>query len=176
MRDDDDEYQALVATTPRKTYTMPDAWIGDRAEALWKVSISFAFVTEEMLRGREDRSHFATILEMDMDHLLDLPEDDPKRLKRERAIEVVSIQIEEFDNMIWAAGEAIRRLAKRVDLQPEELVAYAPAQWKQRLDWERHPYPAGDTFDEENLQKLIDTYYKWFSHQWPDKEVRNECA
>lgn len=165
-RGDDDELNALISTTPKKSYVMRDAWMVDRYHAIRTVSLVYWLMTEETLREREKMLHHTTILESSVRLA-----DEPKRLK---VIELVGKMIEEHDNLLWAASEAIRQLATAVKLQPRELLVFVPEHVKGRLNLQRHTYD--NQVDEAILQKMVKSYFKGFSVHWPDLDIPDESS
>ena len=166
IRDDDDEYHAVVNSTPRKSYHMRDTWMVDRHEALWRISTIYWLVTEEALREKAERRQLELILKLDDGGILSLDNNDPKKEKRIRVLEILDLEMREYGNLIWAYSEAIKRLSEAVKLKPEELLAYAHEKVKQRLEWPRYDYDC--VVDEENLQKVTDKFYGEFAGYWPD--------
>jgi|GEM_PF-5340575 len=160
-RGDDEELEAIFSTASRKIYRMTDAWITDRYDAIWKISVVYWLFTEELLREREELCHRATIYKFNVDY-----GDESQRQKLSKVLEIINAMITEHDNLIWAVSEAIRQLAKTVELAPTDLLARASESAKERLNWQRHDYD--DQADETILSDMVNKYYQGFAAYWPD--------
>ncbi len=166
-RGDDEDLEALVRSTAKKTYTMRDAWLVDRFDAIWRISVVYWLVTEELLREREEKLHLLSILLSDSGRIMKLSDDDLTKQKRNRAIVILDEQLVEYACILWAVGQAIQRLALLVQLQPSELLAYTPPAVKERLMLEHGQL--NDQAGENQFQQVIDMYYKLFAAYWPDQ-------
>jgi len=164
-RGDDEELEALVRSTAKKTYTIRDVWMVDRFDAIWRISVIYWLTTEELLREREENQHLLSILRCDTAGFLKLDVDDPTRQKRCKAIEHLCEQLDEHDSLLWAVAQAILKLAKVIQLQPAELLVYTPPAVKDRLAIK---HPQLDQASENQLQQMIDVYYRSFAAYWPD--------
>lgn len=164
-RGDDEELGALLRSTAKKTYTMRDAWMVDRFDAIWRISVVYWLTTEELLRTRGENQHLLRILKSDTAEFLNLDVDDPTRQKRVKAIEHLCEQLGEHDSLLWAVAQAIVKLAEIIQLKPAELLVYTPPAVKDRLAIK---HPQLDQASENQLQQMVGMYYRLFAAYWPD--------
>lgn len=163
-RGDNQDLEFIFRTAPRKTYTMPDDWITDRYEAIWKISVVYWIITEELLREQEELSHRVTIYKFNVEY-----GDQSQRQKWSKALEIINSMITENDNLIWAASESIRQLAKIVELDPRDLLARASESVKERLNWQHHNLDTQT--DQITLSEKVDMYFQTFLAYWPTANI-----
>lgn len=172
-RGDGNELKTLKASTVRKTYTMPDAWMVDRYTALWDVSVIYWLITEELLHKREAARHAYSNVRVDIEDSQELGDalndiDDAVILK------IIATEIAEFTRHIFAASQAVKKLSLEIDLKPGELIAYTPEHVKNRLEVPLSK--SGESIDGEFIDDAIDWYYTVFASYWPKGNTSQECG
>ena len=165
-RDDPSDLSALRLTAPKRTYIMTDAWLEDRFNALWNISVVFWLAIETLNTERQSLEHKSTIGTILRDDLLK-PEYmaiDREAFNLHLFVKGIDQQLQNTFLQFRSAAEAINRLSKDVDLRPEELIAHAPEDVKERL------LTAIDNTPESGLpEEYVSLYYDLFAHYWPSR-------
>jgi len=167
-RKDDEELEVLISTTPRKTYSMPDASVVDRLAAIWRISMLYWLATEELQR-EIDTKRLTVLLVRSEYETRQLANIDYDKRKCLAIIDSLAHQLIGFECMLWSLSQAIHRFAKKIGFQPAELLAYAPSSVQERhlvLLPNQEVQIKGD-----RLEEMIETYIRLFSTQWAEFEA-----
>lgn len=169
-RGDTEELEVLAATTSMKTYTMPDAWVGDRYHALWDVGVTYWLITEELFHKREAARHTYSRIRVDIEGFRELAEarDD---IDDTRLLKIIKAEIDEFTRQIYAASQAVKKLSREVNLSPDELIAHTPEHVKKRLEIEL--LEPEELNEGEFLEDGIELFYTVLASYWPDHPPPN---
>ena len=165
-RDDSVDLSALIVTAPKQSYIMTEAWLEDRFNALWRISVIFSLAIEMLDTERLSLEHKRTIGILLRNDCLkpEFAGADPEAFDTHFILKGIDQRLKNNFLRFQSAVDAINQLAKDVGLSPEELIAHAPVDVRERLE------TVADNNPEKELpEEYVSWYYDLFAHYWPSR-------
>ena len=163
-RDDSVDLSALIVTAPKQTYTMAEAWLEDRFNALWRISVIFSLAIEMLDTERLSFEHKHTIAMLLGNNCLkpEFLSVVPDAFDAPLLLKGIDQRLKNNFVRLQSAVEAINQLAQDVGLSPEELISHAPADVRERLETVTDNNPK-----KELPEEYVNWYYDLFAYYWP---------